>query len=157
MHKQGRQQQGRNKPAEHSRIAPVSQTSLLPPYSATILLSSHSAMQRLPITAEGEVTIILPPHSNKQTVTTRCVPELRRNLLSAGVLGHQDIHLLCAVLRAHTFYAQSGHKIGQARCINEGSEYNLYRIDPTHDTSPLHSALLACQSNADTEHDIVRL
>ena len=48
--------------------------------------------------------------------------------------------------RAHISHAQSGHEIGQARCINEGSEY-LYRIGPTHDTSPLYLALLVCQSN----------
>ena len=113
--------------------------------------------QRLPVNAEGELTILLPPHGRRLTITARYVPELRRNLLSAGALGRQGIHLLCAGPRAHIFHAQSGHEIGQARCINEGSEYNLYRIDPTHDTSPLHSALLVCQSNTDTEHDIVRL
>ena len=85
------------------------------------------------------------------------MPELRRNLLSAGALGRQGIHLTCAGQQAHLFHAQSGDEIGQARRIDEGSEYNLYRIDPVHNTSPLHTALLACQSNTDTEHDIVRL
>ena len=113
--------------------------------------------QRLSVLAEGEVTILLPPHGRKLTTTARYVPELRRNLLSAGALGRQGIHLLCAGQQAHLFHAQSGDEIGQARCINEGSEYNLYRIDPVHDTSPLHTALLTCQSNSDTEHDTVRL
>ena len=113
--------------------------------------------QRLPVVAEGEVIILLPPPGKKLTITARYVPGLRHNLLSAGALGRQGIHLLCAGQRAHIFHARSGHEIGQARCINEGSQYNLYRIDPIHDTSPLHSALLVCQSNTDTEHDIVRL
>ena len=85
------------------------------------------------------------------------MPELRRNLLSAGALGRQGVHVLCAGPRAHNYHAQSGHEIGQARCINEGAEFNLYRIDPLHDTSPLHTAALACQSNTDTEHDTVSL
>ena len=93
----------------------------------------------------------------KLTITARYVPELRRNLLSAGALGRQGIHVLCAGARAHIYHAQSNAEIGQARRINEGSEYNLYRIDPTHDTSPLHTALLTCQSNSDTEHDTVSL
>jgi transposase InsO family protein len=113
--------------------------------------------QRLPVIAEGEVTLLLPPHGRKLTITARYVPELRRNLLSAGALGRQGVHVLCAGPRAHIFHAQSGHMIGQARCINEGAEYNLYRIDPIHDTSPLHTAALVCQSNTDTEHDTVSL
>ena len=112
---------------------------------------------RLSVTAEGELTIVLPPHGRKLTITARCVPELRRNLLSAGALGRQGIHVLCAGARAHIYHAQSHAEIGQARRIDEGSEYNLYRIDPTHDTSPLHTALLTCQSNSDTEHDTVSL
>ena len=113
--------------------------------------------QRLPVIAEGEVTLLLPPHGRKLTITARYVPELRRNLLSAGALGRQGVHVLCAGPRAHIYHAQSGHEIGQARCINEGAEFNLYRIDPLHDTSPLHTAALACQSNTDTEHDTVSL
>jgi transposase InsO family protein len=112
---------------------------------------------RLSVLAEGETTILLPPHGHKLTITVRYVPELKRNLLSAGALGRQGIHVLCAGPRAHIFHAQSKQEIGQARCINEGSEYNLYRIDPMHDTGPLHSALLSCQSNTDTEHDTATL
>ena len=113
--------------------------------------------QRLSVTAEGQATIILPPHGKKLTITARYVPELRRNLLSVGALGRQGIHVLCAGALAHIFHSQSSKEIGCARRIDEGSEYNLYRIDPTHDTSPMHSALLSCQSAADTEHDPITL
>ena len=113
--------------------------------------------QRLPVTAEGEVTIVLPPLNKKLTFTARFVPGLRRNLLSVGALGRQGIHVLCAGPQAHIFHVQSRDEIGQAVRIDQGSEYNLYRIDPTHDSSPLHTALLSCQSDADTEHDPVTL
>ena len=112
--------------------------------------------QRLPVIAEGDVTLLLPPHGQKLTTRARYVPELSRNLLSVGALGRQGIHVLCAGPRASIFNAQSGQQLGQARRINEGSEYNLYRIDPVN-TSPLHTAALACQSNTDTEHDTVSL
>ena len=140
--------------ASHNYCNDRSLLSHVRPFNAGVRLGNG---QRLPVVAEGNVTILLPPHGKKLTFTARYVPELRRNLLSAGALGRQGVHLLCAGQQAHIFHAQSGHEIGQARCINEGSEYNLYRIDPIHDTSPLHSALLACQSDADTEHDTVRL
>ena len=80
------------------------------------------------------------------------MPELRRNLLSAGALGRQGIHVLYANYagpRAHIYRAQSHTEIGQARRLHEGSEYNRYRINPTHHTSPLHTALLTWQSNSD--------
>lgn len=51
---------------------------------------------RLSVLAEGEANILLPPHGHKLTITVRYVPELRRNLLSAGALGRQGIHVLCA-------------------------------------------------------------
>ena len=113
--------------------------------------------QRLAVTAEGEVTIVLPPLNKKLTFTARFVPALRRNLLSVGALGRQGIHVLCAGPLAHIFHVQSRDEIGQAVRIEQGSEYNLYRIDPTHDSSLLHTALLSCQSDADTEHDPVTL
>ena len=103
--------------------------------------------QRLPVTAEGEVTIVLPPLNKKLTFTARFVPGLRRNLLSVGALGRQGIHVLCAGPLAHIFHVQSRDEIGQAVRIEQGSEYNLYRIDPIHDSSPLHTALLSCQSD----------
>jgi transposase InsO family protein len=112
--------------------------------------------QRLPIVAEGEVTLILQPHGQRLTITAKYVPGLRRNLLSTGALGRHGIHVHYEGPRAYIIHAQSGRRIGQARCINEGSELNLYRVDPIHDTSPLHSALV-CQSNTDTEHDNVML
>ena len=112
--------------------------------------------QRLPIVAEGEVTLILPPHGERLNITAKYVPGLRRNLLSTGELGRHGIHVHYEGPRAYIIHAQSGRRIGQARCINEGSELNLYRVDPIHDTSPLHSALV-CQSNTDTEHDNVML
>ena len=112
--------------------------------------------QRLPIVAEGEVTLILQPHGERLNITAKYVPGLRRNLLSTGALGRHGIHVHYEGPRAYIIHAQSGRRIGQARCINEGSEFNLYRVDPIHDTSPLHSALV-CQSNTDTEHDNVML
>ena len=113
--------------------------------------------QRLPVIAEGEITLTLPPHGRLLTFTARYVPDLRRNLLSVGALGRQDIHVLCAGAHARIFHAHSNREIGRARCINTGLEFNLYRLDPIHsDTAPLHSALI-CQSKSDTERDTLML
>ena len=113
--------------------------------------------QRLPVIAEGEITLTLPPHGRQLTFTARYVPDLRRNLLSVGALGRQDIHVLCAGPHARIFHAQSNREIGRARCINTGLEFNLYRLDPIHpDNAPLHSVLI-CQSRSDAGHDSLML
>jgi hypothetical protein len=113
--------------------------------------------QRLPVIAEGEITLTLPPHGRQLNFTARYVPDLRRNLLSVGALGRQDIHVLCAGPYARIFHAQTNREIGRARCINTGLELNLYRLDPVQpDNSPLHSALI-CQSQSSTGHDTLML
>ena len=120
-------------------------------------VSNWATAQRLPVIAEGEITLTLPPHGRQLTFTARYVPDLRRNLLSVGALGRQDIHVLCAGAHARIFHAHSNREIGRARCINTGLEFNLYRLDPIHsDTAPLHSALI-CQSKSDTERDTLML
>jgi len=88
--------------------------------------------QRLPIVAEGEVTLILQSHGERLNITAKFVPGLRRNLLSTGALGRHGIHVHYEGPRAYIIHAQSGRRIGQARCINEGSELNLYRVDSIH-------------------------
>ena len=64
--------------------------------------------------------------------------------------GRQGIHVLCAGSVARIFHARSDVEIGQARCVDSGLEFNLYRLDPIR-LAPLHSVLLS-QAQAGSRH-----